>query len=139
METVDAVAVTVGAGVAGDCRGAVRPGKRPKRQVTLIEAESWRAALSEMGGDDEAALEWWHRRANLLVEGLRIPREKGVIVAIGADLRIALNGECEPCSRMDAVAPGLLAALMPDWRGGFIGTVIADGEICVGDDIRILT
>ena len=39
---------------------------------------------------------------------------------------------------MDALHEGLRAALTPDWRGGFLGRVIEDGEIAVGDEIRIL-
>ena len=31
-----------------------------------------------------------------------------------------------------------LRALTPDWRGGFCSRVIEDGEIAVGDEIRIL-
>jgi len=34
--------------------------------------------------------------------------------------------------------PGLRAALTPDWRGGFLGRVTRDGEIAVGDEIRIV-
>jgi len=32
----------------------------------------------------------------------------------------------------------LRATMTPDWRGGFLGRVIEDGEIAVGDPIRIL-
>jgi MOSC domain-containing protein YiiM len=38
---------------------------------------------------------------------------------------------------MDELAPGLRAALTPDWRGGVTGRVIADGTIAVGDEVRI--
>jgi MOSC domain-containing protein YiiM len=38
---------------------------------------------------------------------------------------------------MEALQPGLRAALTPDWRGGFLCRVIADGEIAIGDEIRI--
>jgi hypothetical protein len=30
-----------------------------------------------------------------------------------------------------------LAALVPDWRGGFLTTVIAGGRLCLGDEVRI--
>jgi len=30
-----------------------------------------------------------------------------------------------------------MAALAPDWRGGVLGRVISDGEIAVGDEVRI--
>ena len=134
METVPRVMVTRSAGVAGDCRGTPVPGKAPRRQISLIEEESWVAAMSEIGDD----VPWQERRANLLVEGLRLPREAGKIICIGSDLRIETTMECDPCSRMEALRPGLQAALSPDWRGGVLGTVIADGEIAVGDEVTIL-
>ena len=137
MEELQSVTVTVAAGVQGDFRGAVRPGRRPRRQVSLIEAESWRSALDdlELIGFDAPA--WSARRANLLVEGLRLPREVGYVLAIGRSVRISVTMECDPCSRMEEVAPGLKAALTPDWRGGVLGSVLEGGEIAVGDEIRI--
>ena len=135
METVDHVAVTAAEGVRGDFRGglaATKPGRR--RQVSLIEAESVTAAMAEAG----AVLEWSDCRRNLLVQGLRLPREEGLRVQIGDSLVLEITGECDPCERMDALHEGLRAAMTPDWRGGFLGRVIEDGEIAVGDDIRIL-
>src|SRR6186713_8304 len=80
METLDRVAVTVGAGVHGDFRGghaSTRPGR--KRQVSLIEAESVIAAMAEAG----AVLDWSDCRRNLLVQGLRLPRAEGTRVQVG--------------------------------------------------------
>jgi MOSC domain-containing protein YiiM len=133
MEVVDAVSVTVSEGLQGDYRGAVVPGKSGRRQVSLIEAESWSAAMADLS----AQIPWQERRANLLVEGLRLPREAGRVIAIGKSLRIETTCECDPCSRMEEIAPGLKAALTPDWRGGVLGRVISDGDIAVGDEIRI--
>jgi len=137
IEVVDRVAVTRTAGVAGDHRGAAAPGTTGKRQVTLIEAESWIAAMHSLAEQGTAAIDWHDRRANLLIEGLRLPREAGRVIAIGASLRIETTVECAPCSRMDDIAPGLRAALTPDWRGGVCGRVLDDGEIAVGDEARI--
>lgn len=133
MEVLDRVAVARELGLRGDFRGAIRPGKSGRRQVSLLEAASWDAALAELG----ASIPWQERRANLLVAGLRLPREAGRIIAIGPTLRIETTCECDPCSRMEEIAPGLKAALLPDWRGGVLGRVIADGEIAVGDEVRI--
>lgn len=135
IETVSRVRVTEGEGVHGDIRGALRPGKTGKRQITVMEAESWAAANADLNSD----LPWHVRRANLLVHGLRLPREAGAIICIGETLRIRVNCECDPCSRMDEIAPGLKAALLPDWRGGVCGKVISDGEIAIGDEVRIET
>lgn len=134
METVDRVRVTTAEGVHGDFRGAIRPGKSGRRQISLIEAESWAAAMADLGAD----IPWFERRANLLVEGLRLPREGGKVIAIGESLRIETTVECDPCSRMEEIAPGLKAALLPDWRGGVLGRVISDGEIAVGDPVSII-
>ena len=135
METLDRVAVTVAEGVHGDFRGGLastKPGRG--RQVSLIEAEYVTAAMAEAG----AELDWSDCRRNLLVAGLRLPREEGTRLQIGDSLVLQITGECDPCERMDALHEGLRAAMNPDWRGGFLGRVIEDGEIAVGDEIRIL-
>lgn len=137
IETVGRVAVTFVEGVHGDFRGAVKPGKKGKRQVSLIEADSWAEAMADLRLTDDEAPPWHARRANLLIEGLRLPREPGTILAIGETVRIEVTQECDPCSRMEEIAPGLKAALTPDWRGGVLGRVIDEGEIAVGDQIRI--
>lgn len=139
IETLPHVMVTRTEGVHGDFRGAIRPGKSGRRQISLIESESWAAALQDLGLFADRSLPWHVRRANLLVDGLRFPREVGRIIAIGASLRIEIACECDPCSRMEEIAPGLKAALLPDWRGGVLGRVLADGEIAVGDEVRIET
>ncbi|WP_295527251.1 MOSC domain-containing protein [Novosphingobium sp. Chol11] len=133
IEVIERVAVSVDDGVAGNGRGKVLPGKPGRRQISLIEQESWDAALAELG----LALPWHVRRANLLVSGVRLPREEGRIIAIGESLRLMVTCECDPCSRMDEIAPGLRAALLPDWRGGVLARVMAGGEIALGDAIRI--
>ncbi|MXO64661.1 MOSC domain-containing protein [Altericroceibacterium endophyticum] len=127
-----ATSVTPAAGIEGDYRGSLKPGAN-KRQISLIEAESWDAAIQHIGVD----LPWWIRRANLLVQGLRFPREEGTIIAIGDNCRLQVTMECNPCPRMDEIAPGLLDALKPDWRGGLLARVIAGGIIAPGDKIRI--
>ena len=135
METLDQVAVTAAEGVHGDFRGGLassKPGR--KRQVSLIEAECVATAMAEA----EAVLGWSDCRRNLLVQGLRLPRAEGTRVQIGDSLVLEITCECDPCERMDALHEGLRAALTPDWRGGFLGRVIEDGEIAVGDEIRIL-
>lgn len=139
IQTLDAAPVTIKAGVVGDFRGRIKPGGKGRRQVSLLEAESWAEAMDALGLAGDAALPWTARRANLLTRGIRFPRHGGYVVAIGDSLRIQITVECDPCSRMDEVRPGLYAALLPDWRGGLLGKVISDGAIAVGDTIRIET
>jgi len=137
VETLSRIQVTCKGGLQGDYRGAIRPGKTGRRQVSLLEADSWAAAMAELALPADRALEWHVRRANLLVSGLRLPREPGQVIAIGETLRIEVTCECDPCSRMDEIEPGLKAVLLPDWRGGVLGRVISDGEMAIGDEIRI--
>jgi MOSC domain-containing protein YiiM len=135
METLARALVSPDKGLEGDCRGPVPEGKKGNRQITVIEAESWAAAIAELGGAN--GLVWSDRRANLLVSGVRLPREAGTVIAIGKSLRIEVRCECDPCSRMDGLREGLRAALTPDWRGGICGRVLSEGEIAIGDEVRI--
>ena len=131
IETIDRAAVTLEGGIDGDFRGAMK-GKPYKRQVSLIEAGDWAAAMAEVGRD----LPWEQRRANLLVKGLDLPQVAGKRLRIG-DVVLEVTVETDPCERMNALADGLREALTPDWRGGVCTMVIAPGEIAVGDEIRI--
>ena len=131
MELVERAEVTLAGGIAGDFRGAMRGGPY-KRQITLIERGDWDAAMAEVG----RAIGWEQRRVNLLVDGLDLPQRSGVRLVIGEAV-LEVTRECDPCHRMEALAPGLLAALKPDWRGGACSRVVAGGRIAVGDVIRI--
>lgn len=131
MEVLDSVGVTVEAGLDGDFRGAVKPGGKRRRQVTLIEQRDWDAAMALLGTDHH----WSARRANLLVD-VDLPQKPGARVRIGPVL-LEITGECDPCSRMEEIEPGLKAALTPDWRGGALARVIEGGKIAVGDTIGI--
>jgi MOSC domain-containing protein YiiM len=132
VETIDHVSIGLGTGVAGDFRGSIRPGRSNKRQVTVISAEDWAVATAGLNLD----LDWSVRRANLLVSGLVLPREPGARIHIGSVV-LEITGECDPCSRMEEIAVGLKAVLIPEWRGGRNCRVIAEGDISVGDDIAI--
>jgi MOSC domain-containing protein YiiM len=132
METLAAGRIGVAFGLEGDHRGVPRPGKLPRRQVSVLAREAWEAACAELGRE----LPWWFRRANLLVEGVELPREAGDVIVIG-DVRLEVHVEIDPCQRMDEQAPGLFAALVPDWRGGVGCRVLSGGEIAIGDAVTI--
>ncbi|QIG80528.1 MOSC domain-containing protein [Stakelama tenebrarum] len=132
IETIDSVEVTVDGGLHGDFRGTVRAPGKDKRQVSLIEAKDWDAAMADVGH----SLPWWHRRANLLVEDFDLPQTPGARIRIG-DVVLEVTCECNPCSRMDELVDGLKLALMPDWRGGALARVISGGTISVGGGIAI--
>jgi MOSC domain-containing protein YiiM len=103
--------------------------------VTVLAREDWLAACVQVQAPD---LPWTARRANLLVEGLVLPRARGARLAIG-EVLLEVTGQTYPCSRMEEVKPGLLKALAPDWRGGLTCTVLAGGEIRLGDSVQILS
>lgn len=130
MHCLEAVPVSVAAGLAGDCKGL----KFRKRQVTVLALEDWVAACLEVGSD----LPWTDRRANVLVEGLRLPRARGARLRLGPVL-LEVTGQTSPCSRMQEVHQGLLKALAPDWRGGVTCQVLAGGHLAIGDVVEILS
>ena len=134
MEVLDHVPVTVERGIEGDYRGVVRPGGKGRRQVTLMERGDWEAATAEL----DRTIPWQERRVNLLVDGLDLPQVIGARVRIGSDVLVSITGECDPCSRMERVCPGLEAALTPDWRGGVLSRVLVGGAIRVGDIVQLI-
>ncbi|MGI9479101.1 MAG: MOSC domain-containing protein [Hyphomicrobiaceae bacterium] len=131
MEAVEQVPISLEAGLEGDHKGA----KFPLRQVTVLSIESWRAALDDLPGKPD--LPWTARRANLLVEAVRLPRAKGGLIAIG-DVELEVTNQTVPCGRMNEAYDGLLKALHPDWRGGVTCRVVRAGTVQVGDSVEIL-
>ncbi len=134
MEVLEAVDVTIQGGLQGDFRGAVKPGGRGKRQVTMMERIDWEAAMAELGH----SIPWQQRRVNLLLDGIDIPQVPGTRVAIGG-VELEITVECDPCSRMETIATGLKAALTPDWRGGACSRVKVEGRIAIGDPVTIVS
>jgi MOSC domain-containing protein YiiM len=103
-----------------------------RRQVTIIEQESWDAMMGELGADVDPAA----RRANLLVTGLPLARSRGKTLHVG-DCRILIQGETRPCEQMDEALPGLRRAMAGPWRGGAFGVVLDNGVIRIGDAVRL--
>jgi len=77
------------------------------------------------------------RRANLLVEGIRLAETRGRVLQIGA-CRVRIYGETKPCEQMDAAFPGLRRAMVDNWAGGAFAEVLDNGPIAVGDSVRWL-
>ena len=132
IEELETVNITVESGLDGDFRGAVKPGGKGRRQVSLIEAGDWAAAMADL----DARIRWSQRRANLLVDGFDLPQQEGARVRIGPVL-LEITQRCDPCSRMEEIAAGLKAALTPDWRCGALAKVIEGGTITIGDMIAL--
>lgn len=127
MRQLQEAEVTLEKGVARDFRGT-----SGRRQVSILATEDWQAACRELGAD----LPWTARRANLLVEGVRLPRQADALVRIG-DVVLRVSCETDPCHRMDEAAHGLRDALAPDWRGGVCCEVVTPGRIAQGDPVQV--
>jgi MOSC domain-containing protein YiiM len=124
MDPVPSAKAVANSGLAGNAD----QGRR--RQVTLLEKEVWDEAMKRLGGKAEPV----RRRANLLLEGVRLKETRDRILKIGA-VRLRITGETKPCEQMEAVLEGLEKHLYPDWGGGAFAIVLDDGEIRVGDSV----
>ncbi len=134
MQTLERAAVMAGGGVEGDYKGA----KHPRRGVTVLAREAWEAALADLDAEQGSTdLPWTVRRANLLVEGVSLPRARGGIVRVGTAV-IEVTHPTVPCKRMDEARPSLLRALYPDWRGGITCRVVEAGAVALGDSVEVL-
>ncbi len=110
------------------------------RQFTVLALEQWQAALRELAApspeDGEVLLPRTVRRANLLVQGVMLPKARGGFVRIGR-VKLEVTYPTQPCKRREDTYPGLLRALHPDWRG-IASRVLQPAEIRIDDDVEAL-
>ena len=125
MDAVARATLHAGRGIAGNADQGGR------RQVTLVDRQSWDAVMDAMRDHVDPSL----RRANLLVSGLSLEQSLGRTLRIGA-CRLRITGETRPCTLMDDAAPGLQAALSSNWRGGAHAEVLVGGVIEVGEAVE---
>ncbi len=111
-----------------------------ERVVSVIAAEDWAAACAELDppADPAGELPWVTRRANLLIEGLRLPRAAGALLRVG-EVVLEVTGQTFPCKRMEEARPGLLKALAKDWRGGVLCKVKSPGVVRIGQSAEVLS
>ena len=125
MDAVRTARLVAGRGLEGNAN------QGGKRQVTIIERESWDDVMTELDAELSPAT----RRANLMVSGIELARTRGRILRIG-DARLRVYGETKPCERMEEALSGLRGAMYDDWRGGVFAEVLEGGEIHVGDPVE---
>ena len=140
MQPCDKVEAVAGKGLVGDRysanRGKYSPDADgnvlPKREVTLIEAET----LAAVEGESGARFSHADTRRNLLTGGVPLNHLVGKSFVIG---EVELRGVelCEPCSYLEQMHPGIMKPLVH--RGGLRAQVIRGGTLRVGDAIRRLS
>ncbi len=134
MTGAASVNVVAGQGVADD-RYSVGEGtfskQSPDRQITLIEAEAIEAASREYGFELAAD----ETRRNLVTRDVPLNHLVDKEFLVGS-VRIRGIRLCEPCAHLEQrTGKKVLRALTH--RGGLRAEVLSDGQIQVGDEIRI--
>lgn len=127
MDPAPAAELIPGRGLVGNAD----QGRR--RQVTLIEQETWDRLMDELGGELSPSA----RRANLLLRGVPLAGTRGMLLQVGECL-LRIGGETRPCERMDEALPGLERAMYDRWGGGAFAEVLEGGTIHVGDGVEFL-
>jgi MOSC domain-containing protein YiiM len=106
-------------GVEGDHHA--RP--RSSRQVLLMAEENC----------DAFGLSPGEVRENITTRGLDLQNlPPGTVLSIG-DARLEITKDCEPCSFIDGLRPGLRAQM--ERRRGMLARVLQGGEVRIGDEI----
>lgn len=134
LRSVEAVQALTGLGLEGD-RYAAKQGtfsERPgQRDVTLIEAEVLESYERESGKKLSAA----ESRRNLLTLGVRLNDLVGCEFQVGA-VRMRGLRLSEPCTHLQGLThPETLRGLVH--RAGLIAEVLSDGELKVGDLVKV--
>ncbi|MEM6707169.1 MAG: MOSC domain-containing protein [Pseudomonadota bacterium] len=146
----DRIRLLAGIGVAGDShaghrvqhrsRVRVDPDQPNLRQVHLFGVEALEA-LKRAGFPVEPAV----LGENITTRGVdlvALPQGTRLVFASGG--RIEVTGLRNPCSQLNAFAPGLQAALMArdstgelHRKAGIMGVVTTSGDVCVGDEMVV--
>jgi MOSC domain-containing protein YiiM len=131
---VERVEVVPETGLAGDrlVRKAEAAGEtvKPRRQVTLIEAE----ALEALARDYQIDLSAAESRRNICTRGAALNHLVGREFRVG-DVRLRGIELCEPCGLLERLSgkPGARKGLIH--RGGLRAEVLTGGIVGVGDPI----
>lgn len=148
--TQDRIRLLAGLGVAGDAhmgetvkhrsRVAVDPSAPNLRQVHLIQAE----LHDELAGAG-FAIAPGQMGENITTRGIDLlGLARGALLYIGEKAVVEITGLRNPCSQLDQIQPGLMAATIergPQGRlirkAGIMGIVITGGDVRPGDAIHV--
>ena len=125
MESVESANAISRFGLEGDGHATSDPG-RSGRQVLLMDRETL----------DRLGLAPGDIRENITTSGVDLSSlAPGRKVSLGQTTVVEITGECEPCSRMDEIRPGLQATL--NGQRGMLARVLDGGTVTVGDAVRV--
>ncbi len=145
----DRIVLLAGLGVEGDAhmgetvrhrsRVAIDPAAPNLRQVHLIHAE----LLAELRAA-EFAIAPGQMGENITTQGIDLlGLATGARLHIGKTAVIEITGLRNPCAQLDAIQPGLMAAVIARSprgklirKAGVMGVVVTGGEVRLGDSIR---
>jgi MOSC domain-containing protein YiiM len=149
-ENQDRIRLLAGLGVEGDAHSGVRvrhlsrarrdPALPNLRQVHLIGAELHEELAAR--GFELAPGRMGENVTTRGVDLLGLPA--GTLLRLGEEAEVELAGLRNPCSQLDGIQPGLMAATLDrDPHGalirrcGVMGVVISSGEVAAGDQIAV--
>ena len=123
MEEVAQANFLTGQGMQGD-RLMRSEGLRSKRQALVMDVETLNHFDLEPG----------QVRENITLKGLDLSTiSAGDRVSLGADVVVEITGDCEPCSRMDEIRPGLKDEI--DGKRGLLAFVEKGGVVSGGSEV----
>jgi MOSC domain-containing protein YiiM len=149
--TVHEVQLLAGVGVAGDAhagetvrhRSRVRrdPTQPNLRQVHLVHAEL-HDELAARGFDVAPGA----MGENVTTRGLDLlGLSRGTQLHLGPDAVVEITGLRNPCAQLDALVPGLMAAVLDRnedgalvRKAGIMGVVVVTGVVTTGDRIAVI-
>lgn len=135
MVEVAQLHLIAGKGIQEDKRYFARKsrstGQPSRRQVTLIERET---IASHAAAFDVDVFRPGEVRSNIETTGIDLLSLIGREVQVGEAI-IHFFEPRTPCAKMDALIPGLRAA-MENGRQGVLAFVVQSGSVAVGDGIR---
>ena len=149
--TVDQVELVAGLGVAGDVHAGstVRHRSRVARDPTQPNLRQVHLIHSELHDEVQAvgfAIVPGAMGENVTTRGVDLlGLSRGTRLHLGSEAVIEVTGLRNPCAQLDALVPGLLAAVLDrDEHGqlvrkaGIMGIVVTGGAVTAGDDIAVV-